>query len=112
MASSDFDENMMMVPNIGSSINLDKDSTSGIDKSKIGNWKKGGLKLSEIYICQKMCRQNMSFYKYENRDFNCIPLFTIISVFTFPIKIGISFILNLHRIKNLRELIQKRILNI
>jgi len=107
----DFDENMLMVPNIGSSTNLDKDSASGIDKSKIGNWKKGGLNLSEMYICQKMCRENMSFYEYENRVFNLMPLFTIISIFTFPIKIGISFILNLHRIKNFKELIQKRILN-
>ena len=107
----DFNESMLRVPNIGSSTNLDKNSTSGIDKSKIGSWKRGGLNLSEIYICQKMCRENMSFYKYENRVFNLIPLFTIISVFTFPIKISISFILNLHRIKNFKELIQKRILN-
>jgi hypothetical protein len=107
----DFDENILMVPNIGSSTNLDRDSISGIDKSKIGNWKKGGLKLSEIYICQKMCKENMSFYKYENRVFNWIPLFTIVSFFTFPVKIGVSFILNLHRIKNFKELIQKRILN-
>ena len=107
----DFDESMLRVPNIGSSTNLDKNSTSGIDKSKIGSWKRGGLNLSEIYICQKMCRENMSFYKYENRVFNWIPLFTIISVFTFPIKISVSFILNLHRIKNFKELIQKRILN-
>jgi len=106
-----FDESMLMVPNIGSSTNLDKNSTSGIDKSKIGSWKRGGLNLSEIYICQKMCRENMSFYKYENRVFNLMPLFTIISVFTFPIKISVSFILNLYRIKNFKELIQKRILN-
>ena len=107
----DFDESMLSVPNIGSSTNLDKNSTSGLDKSKIGNWKRGGLNLSEIYICQKMCSENMSFYKYENRVFVWIPLFTIISIFTFPIKISVSFILNLHRIKNFKELIQKRILN-
>ena len=106
-----FDESMLRVPNIGSSTNLDKNSTSGIDKSKIGSWKRGGLNLSEIYICQKMCRENMSFYKYENRVFNWIPLFTIISIFTFPIKISVSFILNLQRIKNFKELIKKRILN-
>jgi omega-hydroxy-beta-dihydromenaquinone-9 sulfotransferase len=107
----DFDENMLKVPNIGSSTNLDKESVSGVDKSKIGNWKKGGLKLAEIYICQKMCSENMNFYKYENRVFNWIPLFAIISIFTFPIKISVSFILNLHRIKNFNELVQKRILN-
>ena len=107
----DFDDSMLMVPNIGSSTKLDKESSTGIDKSKIGNWKRGGLSLAEIYICQKMCRENMSFYKYENRVFNWMPLFAIISVFTFPIKISISFILNLHRIKNFKELIQKRILN-
>jgi len=107
----DFDESMLSVPNIGSSTNLDKNSTSGLDKSKIGNWKRGGLNLSEIYICQKMCSENMSFYKYENRVFVWIPLFAIISIFTFPIKISVSFILNLHRIKNFKELIQKRILN-
>jgi len=107
----DFDENMLIVPNIGSSTNLDKNSISGIDKSKIGSWKKGGLNSSEIYICQNMCNDFMNKYKYGLQYFPFPPFLSLFYFISFPIKIFISFLLNLHRIKNFNELIKKRILN-
>ena len=106
-----FDDEMLNIPNIGSSTNIDIDSIDGLDKSKIGKWKEGGLSISEIYICQKMCYKYINLYKYESRFFSMMPIFTIVSFFTFPIKLIISFILNLHRIKNFKELIQKRIIS-
>jgi len=105
-----FNEDMLKVPNIGSSTGLDNNNLLGFDKSKIGRWKNGTLSSSEIYICQKICKQNMYENNYNPKPFSSPPLLIIISILTFPFKIFISFLLNLHRIKNIKELVTKRIL--
>ena len=106
-----FHEDMLKVPNIGSSTGVDNNKTFGLDKSKIGKWKNGGLTSSEVYICQKICKQKMMENNYELKQFHFPPLLIIINLLTFPFKIFVSFILNLHRIKNFKELVEKRILN-
>ncbi len=107
----EFDSSMLKVPNIGSSTGVDDLSKLGIDKTKLGKWKSGGLSFSELYICQKMCSENMNYLGYEYETFKFPPILTVFSLITFPIKIFISFILNLHRIKNFKDLFKKRILN-
>ena len=107
----EFDSNMIKVPNIGSSTGIDELNKFGIDKTKRGKWKLGGLSSSELYICQKICSENMNDLGYEYETFKSPPILVIFSLITFPIKIFISFILNLHRIKNFKDLINKRILN-
>ena len=106
-----FDSNMLKVPNIGSSAGIDDLNKLGIDYTKLGKWKSGGLSSSELYICQKMCSENMSDLGYKYEIFKYPPILVILSLITFPLKIFISFILNLHRIKNFKDLINKRILN-
>ena len=108
----DFSEEMLKVPNIGSSTSVDKRITLGLDNSKTGKWESGGISKSEIYICQRICGDNMGTFQYKKKIFKFIPLFVIFQFFSFPIKLSISFILNLHRIKNLKEVIKKRILNL
>ena len=56
----EFDSNMIKVPNIGSSTGIDELNKFGIDKTKLGKWKLGGLSSSELYICQKICSENMN----------------------------------------------------
>ena len=106
-----FSKAMLKVPNIGSSTSIDETTTLGLDNSKIGKWKLGGISKSEIYICQRICGDNMETFHYKKKNFKSIPLFTIFQFFSFPIKLFVSFLLNLHRIKNLKEVIKKRILN-
>jgi len=106
-----FHEDMLKVPNIGSSTQVDNNNLLGVDKSKIRKWENGGLISSELYICQKMCKQNMYENNYNPKLFSFPPLLIIVSIFSFPFKIFISFLLNLHRIKNIKELVKKRILN-
>ena len=106
-----FSEDLLQVPNIGSSTNADKSNVLGLDNQNTSKWKEGGLMNAEIYICQKMCKNNMRDLNYEFKRFRFFPLFTTVLILTFPVKIFISFLLNLHRIKNFKELIQKRILN-
>jgi len=106
-----FSEDLLQVPNIGSSTNADKSNVLGLDNQNTSKWKEGGLMKADIYICQKMCKNNMRDLNYEFKRFRFFPLFTTVLILTFPVKIFISFLLNLHRIKNFKELIQKRILN-
>jgi len=107
----EFSEEMLKVPNIGSSTSVDEKTTLGLDNNKIGKWKSGGISKTDIYICQKICGNNMATFHYKKKNFKFIPLFVIFQFFSFPIKLSISFLLNLHRIKNLKEVFKKRILN-
>ena len=65
----EFDSNMLNVPKIGSSTGVDDINKLGIDKTKLGKWKLGGLSSSELYICQKMCSENMNDLGYEYEIF-------------------------------------------
>ena len=47
-----FSSDMLNVPNIGSSNTTDLREIK-IDKTKVGQWKSGGLTNAEIYLCQK-----------------------------------------------------------
>lgn len=107
----EFDSNMLNVPQIGSSTGVDDVNKIGIDKTKLGKWKLGGLSSSELYICQKMCSENMNDLGYEYEIFKSPPILVFFSLITFPLKLLISFTLNLYRIKNFKDLINKRILN-
>jgi len=107
----EFSEEMLKVPNIGSSTSVDEKTILGLDNNKIGKWKSGGISKTDIYICQKICGNNMATFHYKKKNFKFIPLFVIFQFFSFPIKLSISFLLNLHRIKNLKDVFKKRILN-
>ena len=106
----DYCEKMLDIPNVGSSLSVDEVQNFGIDESKINKWKRGGLSKSEIYISQKMCSENMRLFNYKSNYQIAIPLLIFIYLITFPIKIVVSFIFNFHRVRNFKELINKRIL--
>ena len=107
----EFSDKMLDISNIGSSTSIDSDNSVGLDKNKVGKWKKRGLSNSEIYICQKICMKNMRRHNYILRQFKFIPFPIIISFFTLPLKILISLFFNMHRIRNIKEVLFKRILN-
>tara|TARA_B100000902_G_scaffold163425_2_gene158624 strand:+ start:46176 stop:47183 length:1008 start_codon:yes stop_codon:yes gene_type:complete len=107
----EFDLKMLDVPKIGSSTNHDLDNKNGIVSNNIGKWKSGGLLNAEIYLCQKICRINMLKNGYKIKNISFFNFNIIIFFITFPFKMFISFFLNIRRVKNLRELIIKRILN-
>ena len=105
-----FSEDMLIVPNIGSSTVKDHEKKDQIDRRKIGNWKLGGLNNSEIYINQRMCKKYMNKHDYELEKIRISFFYLLPIIIIFPIKIMISFILNLNRFKSLKDLINKRIL--
>lgn len=99
---------MLDVPHIGSSHNRDI-GKKGISKSVAGNWNRGGLTRSEIYICQRICKTGMINLHYETTKIKSDWLGILIDCFTFPMKLLIAFAFNLNRMKSIGESIRRRL---
>jgi len=105
----DFDLNMLNVPQIGSSIGMDEPNKRGIDKEKSSTWTKGDISNTELFIMQKIAKNQMIRlgYNIENIKPNYIHL--IFLCISFPIKISIAILFNLNRMKNIIETLKRRI---
>jgi hypothetical protein len=103
----DFDANMLQITQESSSI--EKDSKEiGFKKERASNWKKGGLNVTERWICQKMCRNNLNRNGYEIESIQPnIPILVYYFI-SFPVKIGMALMLNLNRMKNIFETLKRR----
>jgi len=104
----DFQEKMLKVPVVGSSTQQDAKSDLLIDSSKIEKWKNGGLNSAEIYLSQLMSNAMMQEFKYDLKKFSIPPFFVLFYLLTFPVKLALAFILNIHRMANIIEVIKKR----
>ncbi len=104
-----FNPEMIDVPQVGSSIVVDQPLRMGINKNMGSNWEKGGLNSTEIYINQKINNTLMIQNGYVAANINPNYLLLIWYKVSFPLKLLLSFILNLKRIKNIRESIKRRL---
>lgn len=105
---------MLQVPQVGSSIDSDKPTETGINPDRSGNWsssnnQRGKLNSSEIYINQKLNNKLMKKHNYESVEVIPNVFRLLIDVITFPMKIVLAFISNLDRIKNIRETFRRRL---
>ena len=105
----EFQEDMLSVPVIGSSTEEDS-KLRHIDSSKIAKWEKGGLSSAEIYLSQIISSDMMKSFQYDLKKFKFPPILIVFYLLTLPIKLGMAFILNLHRMGNVLEVIKKRFL--
>ena len=106
----EFDKKMLLVPNIGSSTELDKKNELKIDKTKIEKWKNGGLNNAEIYLSQLMGKDMMRKYNYSIKTFKIAPFFVFYYAVTFPLKSVLALLFNLKRLKNISEIIKQKLL--
>lgn len=104
-----FSPDMKQVPQVGSSSGLDKADTRGINADRAQSWSKGGLSRTEIWFCQRICRTYMKQLGYEVVEISPNPVAVICYYLIFPAKLGLAFLLNLHRMKNIAETIRKRL---
>jgi len=104
----DFHPKMLNVPVVGSSTEQDNKDSFLIDSSKIEKWKKGGLNSAEIYLSQLTSHKMMSKFSYHLEKFQLPPLLSIFYIITFPVKLGLAFLLNIKRMGNMVEVINKR----
>jgi len=104
-----FEEEMLYVEQIHSSTEDNKQVKKGLDKTKIGKWKRGGLNNTEIYICQKIAKDLMKKHNYDFADVK--PNIFLLAYYgiTFPLKLSLALIMNLDRMKSLKNAIKRRL---
>ncbi|MEZ5027104.1 MAG: sulfotransferase [Chitinophagales bacterium] len=103
----DFNEQMLYITQESSSV--EKDSKEiGFKKERASNWKKGGLNTTERWICQQQCAENIALFQYEKENIKPSYLLLIYYYCSFPIKLGMAFLLNLNRMKNIIETLKRR----
>jgi len=103
----DFDPNMMNITQESSSI--EKDSKEiGFKKERASNWLKGGLNITERWICQTMCKQNMQQNQFPIEQIKPNIFYLIYYYISFPIKISLALLMNLDRMKNIVETLKRR----
>lgn len=109
-----FSTSMLDVPQVGSSVNADKPTETGINPTRAGNWNSDSIQLdvlntSEIYINQKINSDLMKKHTYTPVVIRPNYLRLLLSTFSFPLKTLLAFFFNLDRIKNIRETLKRRL---
>ena len=104
----DFQTEMLNIPKLGSSLGKDLAGEKGIRTDRAESWKNGALTSAEISICEKVCGENLKALGYELSNKKINPLAQIYYFILFPLKTCGAFLLNLHRMKNIRETLRKR----
>lgn len=103
----DFDKSMLNITQESSS--LEKDSKEiGFKKERASNWKQGGLNITERWICQTMCAENMLQNHFEAENIRPNIFYLLYYYVSFPVKIILALLLNLNRMKNIVETLKRR----
>ncbi|MDN3515539.1 MAG: sulfotransferase [Candidatus Brocadia sp.] len=104
-----YSDNLLAIPNIGSSNKKDEPDRKGIDKERTKSWQIGGLNTAEIYLCQTINKKVMLKHNYNFVHINPNIIKLTYYLISFPIKSIIAFFLNLKRMKNIRNSISRRL---
>jgi hypothetical protein len=99
---------MLEIPQASSSNEADSDE-KGIKKERAGNWQKGGLSNEEIAICERTCRENLIYYGYKLKNPVVNPFKLAGWYVLFPVKLILALMLNLNRMKSIRDTIKRRL---
>jgi hypothetical protein len=104
-----YQENMLDVPKVGSSLIADRPNQRGIDRERTANWRNGGLNSAEIFINQIITARRMRELGYAPVKVFPSPFALVFYVVIFPVKLFFSFLLHLRYIKNIKEAIERRL---
>lgn len=105
----DFHPNMLEVPHLGSSNEVDDPTKTGIKKDRAGNWRKGGLTQEEIWFCQHVAGKYMVPMNYELIETKSNPLVIAWYWLIWPFKIALAILVNLNRMKSITDTIKRRL---
>jgi hypothetical protein len=104
-----YNTSMLEIPVVGSSNFFDSDSKKGIDSNKTGQWNKGGLNPTEIYICQQNTSGLMEQLGYKTIHVKPNPFLLIWYRISLPFRLTLALFFNLHRAKDPIKLIKKHL---
>ncbi len=105
-----FDEQMLNVPQVGSSTQKDDPSKLGVDKSRSGAWQKGGLNDTEIEICENITRHQMIQLNYSLTEKKGGFFNNASYALTLPLKGFLALVLNWNRTKGMLSFMVQRFL--
>lgn len=103
-----FEPSMLEVPHAGSSSSKDEPGRKGIRKDRGESWKKG-LEVQEVAICQDTCGTRMAELGYQLVDAKPGFLRLALEWASFPFKLMGAFVLNLGRMRNMVNTVQRRL---
>ncbi|MDH3651587.1 MAG: sulfotransferase [Saprospiraceae bacterium] len=104
-----YNHEMLQIQHLGSSNEPDDPNQIGIKAERAAFWQDGGLNQAEVQLCQKISGSLMKKHGYQLVKTNPNHLTLVGYYFSFPLKLALALILNLHRMKNISETIRKRL---
>lgn len=105
-----YNPEMLQVPQVGSSSRPDNVLKTGIDKSRSGAWQLGGLSDTEIYICERINEKLLENLGYPLSGTRANLFKLALSLMVLPIKVLVTFFLNLERTKGRWKFLRQRFL--
>lgn len=90
---------MTDIPVVGSS-NFNDTAKRGVDRTKKGQWNRGGLNASEIEICETINGRIMEKYHYQKSGVKGNFLQSTCYRFSMPFRLALALLFNLKRLKN------------
>jgi omega-hydroxy-beta-dihydromenaquinone-9 sulfotransferase len=105
-----YDADMLNIEYWGSSREKTQANRRGIQASAASGWEKGGLTQEEIFISQKFTSRVAGAYGYTvvEAPFSVVKLLLLFALL--PFKLFVAFLFNLHRMKNIKETLVKRLM--
>ena len=107
-----YTDEMLQVPQVGSSIAEDQPQQLGINPHRAHSWHSdttaGELSSVEIYLNQRITAALMKRHNYSHIPIRPNIASLILHLLTFPIKLGGAFLFNLDRMKNVHQTLKRR----
>ena len=108
-----YTDEMLQVPQVGSSVAADQPQQLGINPHRAHSWRSdtnaGELGSAEIYLNQTITAVLMKKHNYMPVSMKPNIASLGLHLFTFPVKLAGAFFLNLDRMKNIRQTLKRRL---
>jgi hypothetical protein len=104
-----FEDNMMLVPQFGSSTIVDDPTKFGVANERVGTWNKGDLSNGELEICEAIGKKEMMHFNYPLSNIKSSIFVKLWFFLLLPIKGAISVLLNWKSTKGIIDFVKTRI---
>ena len=94
-----YDPSMTDIPVVGSS-NFNDTKQRGVDRTKKGQWNRGGLNAAEIEICEVINGDVMEKFQYRRSQIKGSPIQLLGYRISMPFKLALTLLFNLKRLRN------------
>ena len=105
----DYRPEALAVPNVGSSTAPRRPDVLGIDATRAGNWRRGGLNDTEVWLCQRLAGREMRTHGYQMADVRPDPILLAYYLFSLPFKSGLALLNNARGMASAGQAIARRL---